>query len=966
MKLDDLIIALAAEVELARPQLDRSLAALTALDLDDPAFMDALDEYSSQAQRMGEAAEMVGLPGLQAVCDHVVENSLLIAALPLEERAPLLQFLRAWPGLIVFWLRHLSDPSSAAGLVDLLRGAPSPMTEEQALKVMHMLGAMPLQVAGGHADEAARPVLATPEDVALELPADVDEQLLEGFFQEAPDQAQRLIALSRAIAAGASEGSDLATAKRVIHTLKGSGAIIGLQGLVSIGHHLEDLLEHFERAGTQPARPAAEALVDAAYCLGQMVGFVIGTDEYPGQAQVVLQSVLDLANRMDRGDTLEQPLERPSPTLPGALDAGPISRAAPLDLGTPLAPEHAQAGCPAPASTPMAAAAPTATSAAPDASLRVSLERIDALFRVSGEVAVHNAAMEERLRALAERSRELMAQNLRVQKRLFELEALVDVRALGTLRAHTRRAEVGGFDPLEMDRYSELHSTAHALAEEAADARALAARLGDEITAVATVQLRQQRLGKDLQHLVIGTRMSEVGTLAPRLHRNVRSTAQATNKQAELVLSGAGTQIDTDVLSRLAEPLMHLLRNAVDHGLESPDERVAMGKPAVGRIHLAFSRRGQQVVLRCEDDGRGLDLHAIRRRAIGRGLIGADDAISDDEIARLILQPGFSTRDSVSTVSGRGVGLDVVHEWAAQLGGSVRITSKPDQGCSIELHFPASLTAVHSLIVEVAGERYALPSMQVERAVPRGLGRFERLGERLVYRHARQWVPALRLAEQAGLQVDASKPLDEYDAAIVNVDGKTCVLAVDRLLDSRELLVKHPGRYARHARGVAGMAILGDGSIAVNLDLVQLLAAGARQPTPSGRPAGSQGMPNQGPSVLVVDDALSVRNSLLQLVRDAGFRAEAARDGAEAIAALREFHPDVVLTDLEMPNINGIHLTSHIRGREDMKDLPVIMITSRSQEKHRRLAEQAGVDAYLTKPYNDRDLLQTIRRLVPA
>ena len=955
MKLDDLIIAFAVEIERARPLLDRSLDALISLDAEDPAFMDALDEYSSQAQRMGEAAEMAGLPGLQAVCDHVVENSLLIAALPRQELAPLLQFLRAWPALIVFWLRNLSDPSSAAGLVDLLRGAPSPMGEEQALKVMHMLGAMPLQVAhtGGHDAEAARPVLARSEDVALVLPPDVDEKLLEGFLQEAPDQVHQLISLARDIAAGVGDASDLATAKRVIHTLKGAGAIIGLQGLASISHHLEDVLEHFERAGASLAQPGAEVLLDAAYCLEQMVGYVTGNDEYPSQAQAVLQAVLDLANRVDRGDSLEQPLERAAQTTPGSLDASAIAHAVPLDVGRQLAPERRPGALHAPSST------------TPGSALRVSLQRIGALFRVSGEAAVHNAAMEERVHALAERSRALTAQNLRVQKRLFELETLVDVRSLTTLRAHPRRADQGAFDPLEMDQYSELHSTAHALAEEVADARALALRLDEEIAAVAAVQLRQQRLGKDLQHLVLGTRMSEVRTLEPRLHRNVRTTAQATGKQAELMLSGADTQIDTDVLSRLAEPLLHLLRNAVDHGLEASEERVARGKPPVGTIHLAFSRLGQQIVLRCDDDGRGLNLQAIHRRAIERGLIEPGHAASDDEIARLILHPGFSTRDTVSTISGRGVGLDIVHAWATQMSGSVRITSRFGEGCSIELRFAASLTAVHSLIVEVAGERYALPSMQVERAVPRGVGHFEQLGERLVYRHAHQVLPALRLAEQAGLPFDAGKPMEAYDAVIVRADDKTCALAVDRLLDSRELLVKHPGRYACHALGVAGMAILGDGSIAVNLDLVHLLAARARLPRLNARRPRGQ-TPNAGPSVLVVDDALSVRNSLLQLVRDAGFRAETARDGAEAIVTLREFRPDVVLTDLEMPNIDGIHLTSHIRGRHDLKDLPVIMITSRSQDKHRRLAEEAGVDAYLTKPYNDRELMQTIRRLVQA
>ena len=211
----------------------------------------------------------------------------------------------------------------------------------------------------------------------------------------------------------------------------------------------------------------------------------------------------------------------------------------------------------------------------------------------------------------------------------------------------------------------------------------------------------------------------------------------------------------------------------------------------------------------------------------------------------------------------------------------------------------------------------------------------------------------------------AIRGLDDCDAVIVRVDDKTCALAVDRLLDSRELLVKHPGRYARHVRGVAGLAILGDGSVAVNLDLVHLLAApaGVQATRPRG---GLVSAPTEKPLVLVVDDALSVRNSLLQLVQDAGFRAETARDGAEAINLLHEHRPDVVLTDLEMPNINGIHLTAHIRGRDDLKGLPVIMITSRSQDKHRRLAEQAGVDVYITKPYNDRDLMQTIRRLVPA
>jgi chemotaxis protein histidine kinase CheA len=507
--------------------------------------------------------------------------------------------------------------------------------------------------------------------------------------------------------------------------------------------------------------------------------------------------------------------------------------------------------------------------------------------------------------------------------------------------------------------------------EEAADARALANRLEEEIARAATVHTKQQQLSKDLQHLVISTRMTEVGVLASRLQRNVRTTCQATGKQAELLIEGAGTLIDSDVLNRLADPLLHVLRNAVDHGLEMPDERFSAGKPDSGTIVLAFSRQGQQVVLRCTDDGRGLDHAAIRRRAIERGLLAPEQAASDDDLARLILTSGFSTRQTVNELSGRGVGLDVVREWAASMNGSIKVTSRAGQGCTLELRFAASLSTIQALVVEAGGQCFALPSMQVERAVPRGVGTFERVGDRLIYRHTdksgERVYPAAPLAALAGLPHDRAATLDDYDGVLVRIDDKTQALAVERLIDARELLVKSPGRYARHVRGVAGLSILGDGSVAVNLDLQQLLNQGARRIAQTDQ---TEQMPAPAvrdlPSVLIVDDALSVRNSLLQMVQDAGFRAATARDGIEAVNSLREHRPDIVLTDLEMPNMNGIELTTHIKGNAGLQGLPVIMITSRSQDKHRRMAEQAGVDTYVTKPYNDVELLRTIRLALAA
>lgn len=939
MKLKDLIVAFASEIDLARGRMEQDLDKLATLDGGDPEFMDVLEQYSAQVGRMGEAAELAGFPGLQLVCAHVVENSLMLAVQAQEERAPLIAFLRAWPALMVQYLHNLSDPSTAAGLVDHLRSAPVPMDGEVALKVMHMLGAMPLQVGlPGGEEQPHRPVLATPEDVALVMPEDVDKNFLEGFFQEAPNQARHLVDMARNMVSGEGDTSDIVAAKRVAHTLKGSGATIGLRGIAALGHHLEDILEYFESQGAHVTKHVANALLDAAYCLEQMIGFVTGTDDYPQQSQAVLQTVLDLANRIDAGESLEAEVTRVAAREPGMPETAPAAVSA------------------KPGAAPRRQAGPTA---APEAALRVSLRRVEELFLVSGEISVNSAAMEARIKALVDSARELLTQNLRVQARLFELETLLEMRTLAMASTRSRHGQETGFDPLELDQYNELHSTSHALLEEASDARAMAMRVEEGIAQLSSQQAHEQRLSEDLQHLVIGTRMTEVGVLESRLQRNVRSTSQATGKQAELVLAGGDTLIDSDLLNKLAEPLLHLLRNAVDHGLEKPEERTAAGKPGTGYILLSFARHGQQVVLRCQDDGRGLDLPAIRQRAVERGLHTADEALSDDEISRLIMLPGFSTRESVSEVSGRGIGLDVVHEWVNSMNGSIHITSRPGMGCTFELRFAASLSTMESLIVDVAGERFALPSVQIEQAVAHGVGSFELIGGQLAYRLETRTYPAIRLADVAGIPEEA-KPLTDYSAVIAKVGGKTHALAVDRLLDARELLVNSPGRYARHLRGVAGLSILGDGTIAVNLDLPQLLAAEARATMAAATPV-REVRKSELPGVLIVDDSLSVRNSLLQLVQDAGFRAETARDGIDAIHALDNFKPDVVLTDLEMPNMNGVELTYHIRARQDLGKLPVIMITSRSQEKHRHMAEEAGVTAYITKPYNDSDLLRAIR-----
>ncbi|PID76443.1 MAG: hypothetical protein CSB24_06630 [Deltaproteobacteria bacterium] len=934
MKLSDLIIGLAGEIDAIRPELEEHLKKLAELDHQEAAFVDAAEFYAEQVERMGEAADMVGFPGLHNVCQHVNHNIDRLKATARPERGPFIDFLQEWPELAVKYLNNLQDSSIAASLVDLLREAPAPFDEQEALKTMHNLGAFPEEMnALETADQPKRPVLASPDDVSLTLPEDTDPNLLEGFFQEAPGHAEQLVAMLSKMLTDEGDMSDLVAAKRYVHTIKGTSAIIGLAGPANIGHHFEDILDYFESNKGKVGQNIASVLIDGAHCLAQMIAFLMDADTYPEQALGVLQNILDIANIIDRGGDLDN-----------------------IHLRNQTA-----------AAAPQAAPAPAAVSKAAQqgAAMRVNMSRIDEMFRVSAEMSVHISAMENQLKTMVEMEKKLHSQQLRVKTRLFELETIVDVRSLALMSSGGTNDGDASFDPLEMEQYNELHSTTHALLEDFNDNMLVSGQLSASLGELHSLENKQQVLSRDLQHLIIGTRMAEVGSLEPRLQRNIRTTSQMTGKQARLVVKGGDTLIDSDVLSQLADPLMHLLRNAIDHGLETPDERQALGKDPVGTITLEFSARGQQVFLVCRDDGRGLDFEHIRRRAVEKKMIAEEDRLSQEEIGQLIFNSGFTTRDDVSQVSGRGVGMDVVKNWVSKMNGGVTVKADQNQGTVFTMNFASSLTTVHSLVVEASGQAFVLPSVQVQQALSRNDCEFEEEGGKLYLLYENWMYSAVYLSDLVGFE-RTHQDFSNTFAVLMQVQGEVWAIAVDNLLDSRELLLKPPGEYVRHLEGLVGTSILGDGSVAIHLDIPLLIAnysdtGQVRVQSPADAAASSPVT-----NVLVVDDSLSVRNTLQELIQDAGFSVKTARDGIEAVGLLDDFIPQVVLTDLEMPNMNGVELTSHIRNRDNTKNLPVIMITSRSQEKHRQMAMQAGVSSYFTKPYNEAELLTAIDQAVSA
>ncbi len=981
MKLTDLIEALAVEVDIMQPELESLADNMLSADIEQ--LTEFLDNYNELVVRLGETGEMVGFVGITKLSNKVQENTLLLLSCDHDDSSKeLIAFLRTWSNELSQFLHSLSDEDLSL-LLDKFSSAPFPLSDAESEEIRTSLSEIIEQAkAGGifhDEDSEDQQTEALPEDVDLELPEDIDQNLMDGFLQESPELASLLLEWAKQISSGAEVTvDDLQRVKRYTHTLKGTGATIGVRGLASIGHRLEDLLEYLESYPTHINDSIKDLLLDSAYCIDQIIGYIAQTDDEPDNALEILQDLLDITNKIYQGESLEDLELSSNDSL-----ANDVSDEIVTDNNT-VANEvkqqetsvQTQTVTPVPqVKKPQQPSKPTRTekqTAQKDknATLRIAVDKIDELFRVSSEVSINSSAMEDSLKRITEQMNQLLDQNVKVQKRLFELETLVSVRSSNLFKnsrdANKVQEGYQDFDSLEMDEYNELHSSVHALMEESADVRIFTHQLKEQIASLSSLQSLQQVLSRDTQHLVISTRMSEVGELESRLQRNIRTASKMTGKSVVLHMTGQDTLIDSDLISKLSDPLLHLLRNAVDHGIEKPEVRTSKGKEPTGNVYLDFFRQGQQVVLQCHDDGQGLDLESIYAQALEQGLIDQDQQLSDDEMAQLILKSGFSSRTEVSELSGRGVGLDVVSDWASRMTGNLSVSTSPYGGCLFELRFSASLSTIQSLIVSIAGDKFfAIPAVQVEQAVSHSLGEFSIDNEQLLYNYEDEQLEAFLLADLIELPVDRNKDLNDYCAVIVVANNKRYVIAVDELLHSRELFMTPPDRFTRHLQGVSGFSVLGNGAIAVNLDINQLLSQDYyHRHRIYKESADDVQTAVQRPKVLIVDDSLTVRDALQEFIQDIGLEPYTARDGIEAVKLLEEMTPNIVLTDMEMPNMNGVELTKYIRAREDIKDLPILMITSRSQTKHRNLALDAGVNECITKPYSEDQLLESIQNFL--
>jgi chemotaxis protein histidine kinase CheA len=939
-----MLAMLSKEIALIVESLQEELAMIASPEHTAEDKRAALENYKEVLGRLALAAESVGLTALGALLLRLADLISDTAGEMSPEQRALLEQL---PERVTTYLAWPADGGACAELVDMLLDAAwnTPLANEAAEAWISALANVELVESDEHKPE--RQIEATPADVSLALPDDINAELLDGLLQELPVQTSAFTTAIERLATGRGSAKDVERAMRAAHTLKGAANTVGVRGIANLTHHLEDILVALSEANAMPDRALANMLINAGDCLEAMSEALMGVGPEPEQAQEVLQDVLDSANRIDHegitgGQTGLVPAERQE------VERQHEELVQEQGKSEPLAPNMAHA-------------------------LRVPATVVDELLRLSGETLISNSQIQERLRITSQQAEGIRQQMQSFQQLVTELEHLVDVRGVAAPEQTLRRE--GDFDPLEFEHFSELHTVTRRLVEAANDAQLMQKQVNEQLNTLEDLLEVQQRLHMDSQHAVMRTRLVPVSSVVSRLQRSVRQTCRLLDKQVALEIKGDNTSIDSNVLNELIDPLMHILRNAVDHGIEEPALRQAAGKPLNGNIELSFAREGNTIVVRCKDDGAGLDYAAIRRIAEGKGMLEPLREPSSDELARLILVNGFSTREDATQVSGRGVGMDVVYSRVLEMKGTLALNSQRGTGLAVELRLPATLLSAHALVVRHRDKLIAISSHGVEDIHYITVDQIEQLGTQRVYRVGDAVHSLVKLESLLDLPGDR-READRlgFPVLLTRTDsGATKGVLVQEVINGREVVLKNLGRYVPKARGTIGAVILGDGSVAPVIDLVELLRTPAQYEhgkaiaQMAGKVSDASARSEEAAgalTALVVDDSLSARRAAAKVMQDAGFRVRTAIDGLDAVKMLQSFVPSVMVVDMEMPRMNGIELTAHVRDSARTKNVPVIMITSRSTEKHRKMGKDAGVNVYLTKPFSDEVLVDHVGRLL--
>jgi chemosensory pili system protein ChpA (sensor histidine kinase/response regulator) len=843
---------------------------------------------------------------------------------------------------------------------------PEPSPEEETSAVGHV--------------EAPASSRSAPSLVAS-LPADGDvpEEVLEFFVPEAEEHFQVITECLLSLE-GNPNPEDINRLFRSIHTIKGSAAQVGLHRISAIAHRVEDLIGHLREGLLKPNSEIIDVCLESIDVLKKSIYRKWASDvEMIATVDPLLARVAELTPDPSE---FERAAEESAAARGGeSAEAAPAESASAQDEAAPAhAPQPLQQA----------------------RSIRISLDRLDRMMNAVGELVINRTRMLGRLTELSKLVEVLNFSKARLGAKVSEFQEkheysllpnslLPNAQKSDTFRGYFSPASESesehhfGFSELEMDRYDDFNLLSRSLTEISADVTEVLTQLEAFMGRVDTDIDEFTKLAHNLQDEITAARMVPIGNLYTRLSRTVRDASKSAAKPVELVLEGAETELDNNLIQYISDPLIHLVRNAVAHGIESPEARIQAGKPEKGLIAVRAYHRGNHIFIEVRDDGRGIDYDRVREGAIEAGLASPVTAaeLSERELREFLFRPGFSTASSTSELAGRGVGLDVVRANVHALNGEVEVQSEKGAGTCFTVKVPLTLIISQALFVRCGKSTFAFPLAVVEEIRRLRPAEIEDVGGKLLTRVRDVVTEVVRLDLQ--LSLPPLEPQNGYfHMVIAKVAGKHVGVVVEEVLGKDEIVIKNLGHYLRRVKLFPGTTIASDGSLILLIDLNRLVSADTaeRHALPSSSPAarvfapGSEAVaagsiPSEAVDaiendrvIVVADDSISVRKFVARMLEKAGYRVKVASDGLEASEIIGQFGCHLVITDLEMPRMNGYELMDHLRQDPETRRIPVLVVTSRAGAKHRDRAMKVGASAFLTKPVQEDQLISTVENLI--
>ena len=780
---------------------------------------------------------------------------------------------------------------------------------------------------------------------AVEEPEDefeIDAEMLEIFAMEAEDLLGNIETNLDMLVSTPGNRDALWEIRRHAHTFKGAAGIVGLKKPSQLAHRVEDLLDHLAQNEIGPDQKILELLSTSTTCLRS----ITSGDTSPAMTTRV--------NEVYR-------------VFDDVMAAVAIPKTKALTETVIVHEAAAQIEAAAPAEAQPVPARPI---------VRVSIARLDELVRIVRDLVVSRSVVEQRMLEFEQQIEELHSTTRRLQATSAKIETDFEVSMLGTQPAVSLGQEQRGvenepeaidgreqFDSLELDRYTDFHQSARELTEATSDSFSINTTLESLKGSLEMVFDDQRRLIEEMQEKVIQIRLIQFGSLTTRLQRAVRVTCEEENKKAEVSIENQEVELDTDLLDSLVEPVMHLLRNAVVHGIESPDTRRLLGKPETGNIAVRVTNEETHIVIQVSDDGRGIAGSILKEKAVLAGLIGREEAesLNGNEMLDLMFLTGLTTAEKLSMSAGRGVGMSIVKESIESRKGTISVETGAQRGTTFTIRIPLANAVAQVLLVRADRQMLAIPLKLVKHIAEFSPADIKQSGRDQVLEVESGKFPVKYLADYISVPRQTEASGDFSSTLLIEMGDMRCALMVDEILKTEEIAIKTLGRPLENLKSVLGAAILGSGDIVPILDLQFLLR---NKPRITMAEAPVRVKPRTK-CVLVVDDSPSVRHMTSKVIVSAGWEVITAKDGLGALEFLQSATnlPDVVLTDVEMPRMDGYELASSLKNNELLSGIPIVLITSRSGGKHRDKALDLGISDYLAKPYDDSELIAIVERL---